>query len=107
MPRPIQEPRPDNEHRMAVVGSSSYKPNMWSAVLNASSDYVRLVKELYVQNCSLEAVRKSFGQTLDMSNVEKKKVHFDIEIKGGMERMRGCGTRMGIRYDFLPYQSGK
>ena len=29
MPRPIQEPRPDNEHRMAVVGSSSYKPNMW------------------------------------------------------------------------------
>ena len=82
MPRPIQEPRPDNEHRMAVVGSSSYKPNMWSAVLNASSDYVRLVKELYVQNCSLEAVRKSFGQTLDMSNVEKKKVHFDIEIRG-------------------------
>ena len=101
MPRPIQEPRPDNEHRMAVVGSSSYKPNMWSAVLNASSDYVRLVKELYVQNCSLEAVRKSFGQTLDMSNVEKKKVHFDIEIRGVW---KGCGdVEQEWEYDMTFY----
>ena len=101
MPRPIQEPRPDNEHRMAVIGSSSYKPNTWSSTLNSSSDYVRLIEELYVRNCSLEVVNRSLGNTLDPTHLEEKKVNFDIEIRGVW---KGCGVaEQGWEYDMIFY----